>query len=210
LLTYYGQQIRTVDGRNPWWYMWREIAYVPTLLLPGSLRGSTQDILGTWPLVLLVALLAVLGVTVLMSVLAALWKDRGHVRGVLELITVSVVTAITSVYFNGNLNQQYVLIPFVTMWTAVILSVSMLLRDPVWRPWGQVATMGAVFVFIFSSIGMWKNDYHDQFFGPTFGTDLGEAIKASRLFCVNKESGVEVNLTGYSILLPCEVIRTLR
>ncbi len=210
LLTYFGQQIRTVDGRNPWWYMWREISYIPALLLPGSLRGSTQEILSGWQLALLLALVAILLVTVVTGVLVNTQSSHTNSRVLLELVLVAIVSAILSVYFNGNLNHQYVLIPFVSVWTAVIISVFSLLHNQRLRPWGQVAAFGAVFVFVFSSIGMWKNDFGDSFYGPPPSINLDEVIKSAKHVCINKEGDDEIFLTSYSILLPCEVIRELR
>lgn len=210
LLTYYGQQIRTVDGRNPWWYMWREIAYVPTLLLPGSFRDSTQDVLSGWRLVLLLVFLIGIVATVVTAILVNLKDERRTSRLLVELSLVTVAASIISVYFNGNLNHQYVLIPFVSAWTAVVVATSSMLRHGSLRPWGQVAAMGAVFIFVYSSVGLWKNDFHDSFFGPPQRTDLTAAIEEARSWCVNKDDDDEIFLTSYSILLPCEVIRELR
>jgi len=210
LLTYYGQQIRTVDGRNPWWYMWREISYIPTLLLPGTIRGSTQEILTGWSLLLLLAIVAILVLAVFSGVIVGTRSDRKSSRILLELVFVGIAVSIISVYFNGNLNHQYVLIPFVSVWTAMIISIGSLLRRDALRHWGQAAASGAVFIFVFSSVGLWKGDFQDSFFGNTPGIDLREAIKSARHMCINKESGEEVFLTGYSILLPCEVISGLR
>lgn len=210
LLTYYGQQIRTVDGRNPWSYMWREIAYVPVLLLPGSLRGSTQQILSGWSFLLLLTLLAILVLTLVTGVII---NSRSHRRTsgfLVELVVVAILAAIVSVYFNGNLNHQYVLIPFVSIWTAAIISAFSLLQNRTLRPWGQAAAIGAVFVFVFSSIGTWRNDFQDSFFDPTPSTSLDEAIKSARHMCINKEDDDEVYLTSHSILLPCDLIRELR
>ncbi len=210
LLTYYGQQIRTVDGRNPWWYMWREISYIPALLLPGSLRGSTQEVLSGWSLALLLALAAILVLTMISGVMVSARSHRKTTRILLELVFVAISASIISVYFNGNLNHQYVLIPFVSVWTAIIISMSSLLRRDTLRHWGQAAAFGAVFIFVFSSVGLWKGDFQDSFFGNKPGIDLREAIKSARHMCINKESDEEVFLTGYSILLPCEVISGLR
>ena len=210
LLTYYGQQIRTVDGRNPWWYMWREIAYVPTLLLPGSFRESTQDVLSGWRLVLLLVFLFGIVATVVTGALVNLKDERRTSRLLVELSLVAVAASIISVYFNGNLNHQYVLIPFVSAWTAVVVAASSMLRHGSLRPWGQVASMGAVFIFVYSSIGLWKNDFHDSFFGPPQRIDLTVAIEEARSWCVNKDDDDEIFLTSYSILLPCKLIRELR
>ena len=210
LLTYYGQQIRTVDGRNPWWYMWREIAYVPTLLLPGSFRGSTQDVLSGWRLVLLLVFLAGIVATVVSGIVVNMKGDRRTSRMLVELSLVTIAASIISVYFNGNLNHQYVLIPFVSAWTAVVVAASSMLRHGALRPWGQVASMGAVFIFVYSSVGLWKNDFGDSFFSQPQRVDLTEALREARSSCVNKDDDTEIFLTSYSILLPCQVIRELR
>ncbi|MFM8868314.1 MAG: hypothetical protein ACKOFZ_08550, partial [Ilumatobacteraceae bacterium] len=93
---------------------------------------------------------------------------------------------------------------------AVVVATSSMLRHGSLRPWGQVAAMGAVFIFVYSSVGLWKNDFHDSFFGPPQRTDLTAAIEEARSWCVNKDDDDEIFLTSYSILLPCEVIRELR
>ena len=127
-----------------------------------------------------------------------------------ELSLVTVATSIISVYFNGNLNHQYVLIPYVSAWTAVVVAANSMLRHGSLRPWGQVASMGAVFIFVYSSVGLWKNDFGDSFFSQPQRIDLTEAIREARSSCVNKDDATEIFLTSYSILLPCDLIRELR
>jgi hypothetical protein len=63
---------------------------------------------------------------------------------------------------------------------------------------------------VFSSVGLWKNSYSDPFFEPTAGTQLDEAIERTQNWCINKDEEDLINLTRYSINLPCHVIRELR
>jgi hypothetical protein len=210
VLSYRGQRIRVVDGRNPWSYMWNEIGYVPKLLLPGHLRGSVIDNLTPAALLLLVGFLIVLVATVVVGIVMYFRSSRRVARVIIELMLVSVVTAILSVYLNGNLNHQYVLIPTMTAWVAVIIALHGVLHSARWKMWGQWATMGAVGIFVFSSVGLWKNSYSDPFFGPTTGTQLDDAIEKTQSWCINKDDEDLINLTGYSINLPCHVIRELR
>ena len=210
VFSYFGQRIRVVDGRNPWWYMWNEIGYIPKLLLPGPLRGSVTDDLSLATLSLLIGFLGVLGATIVLGLLAHFRSSRRVARMIIELVVVSIATAILSVYLNGNLNHQYVLIPTMTAWVAVIIALHGILQSTRWRTWGQLATMAAVGIFVFSSVGLWKNSYSDPFFGPTTGTQLDEAIERTQNWCINKDDEDLINLTGYSINLPCHVIRELR
>jgi hypothetical protein len=210
VLSYRSQRIRVVDGRNPWSYMWNEIGYIPKLLLPGPLRGSVTDDLSLATLSLLIAFLVVLVATIVLGLLVHFRSSQRVARMIIELIAVSVATAILSVYLNGNLNHQYVLIPTVTAWVAVIIALHGILHSPRWKTWGQWATMVAVGIFVFSSVGLWKNSYSDPFFEPTAGTQLDEAIERTQNWCINKDEEDLINLTRYSINLPCHVIRELR
>jgi hypothetical protein len=180
------------------------------LLLPGPLRGSVTDDLSLATLSLLIAFLVVLVATIVLGLLVHFRSSQRVARMIIELIAVSVATAILSVYLNGNLNHQYVLIPTVTAWVAVIIALHGILHSPRWKTWGQWATMVAVGIFVFSSVGLWKNSYSDPFFEPTAGTQLDEAIERTQNWCINKDEEDLINLTRYSINLPCHVIRELR
>ncbi len=210
VMSYRGQHIRVVDGRNPCSYMWNEISYIPKLLLPGHLRGSVIDNLTPAALLLLIGFLIVLVAIVVVGIVIHIRSSRRVAGMIIELMLVSVVTAILSVYLNGNLNHQYVLIPTMTAWVAVIIALHGILHSTRWKMWGQWATMGAVGIFVFSTVGLWQNGYSDPFFEPTTGTQLDGAIEKTQSWCINKDDEDLINLTGYSINLPCHVIRELR
>lgn len=210
VFSYFGQRIRVVDGRNPWWYMWNEIGYIPKLLLPGHLRRSVMDSLSPTSMTILIGFLTFLFATVVFGLVIYFRSSRRVARMIVELVVVSITTGILSVYLNGNLNHQYVLIPTMTAWVAVIIALNGMLDSTRWKTWGQWATMAAFGIFVFSSIGLWKNNYSDPFFGPTTGTQLDDAIEKTQNWCINKDDEELINLTGYSINLPCHVIRELR
>ena len=210
IFTYLGQRVRVVDPRNPWWFMWREIGYIPKLLLPAELRGSVVDPLAKGSFVLLGLIIGFLLLTITAGMLASFRGQPRVARTIAELVLVSLSTAILSVYLNGNLNHHYVLIPTITAWMAVIIAVHVLYQHHRFRPLGRVSTLAAIGIFVFSSAGLWKNDFRDPFFGPTSGTHLDSAITSSRSWCVNKDDDRVIALTGHSISLPCYVVRQLR
>jgi hypothetical protein len=160
--------------------------------------------------VLLGLIIGFLLLTITAGMLASFRGQPRVARTIAELVLVSLSTAILSVYLNGNLNHHYVLIPTITAWMAVIIAVHVLYQHHRFRPLGRVSTLAAIGIFVFSSAGLWKNDFRDPFFGPTSGTHLDSAITSSRSWCVNKDDDRVIALTGYSISLPCYVVRQLR
>jgi len=209
VLTYAGQQVRTVDASNPWWYTWREIAYVPTLLLPGFLRNSTQEPPIGWPLAILLLFASVLGVTILLAVLSSFQLSKQKARSVVELVLVAICSSVASVYLNGNLNHQYVLIPSVSVWIAIILSISFLMEDSRWRCWGQVSAISCMFIFVFSSVCTWDRGFTDQFYGRPSGVNLDDAIDSIDEIC-RESTDVNSSVSFLGVSISCLEFKQLR
>lgn len=209
VFAYLRQPGRRAEDLNPISQLVREAAYIPKVLLAGPLRGEVSDSLSFGATALLVVILVGLLSIVVGAILLLKDSDRRRSLTIAELIIVGSLSGVISVVLNGNLNHQYLMIPLTTLWTAVILSVHRLLGDPTRRHLGQLGTLFAVAVFVFSGIGTWKPALHDPFFVAPRPASLDESLGRAKAQCAISPEAI-VDASGTGLALPCNIVITLR
>jgi hypothetical protein len=209
IITHVRQPFRRAEDLNPTAQLFQEVLYIPKMLLPGSLREGVSDALSVKAtIILLVFTLGLLGTVVGACVLTRRAKSPQR-RVSAELLIVGTLSGVISVVMNGNLNHQYLMIPLMCWWVTIILSIYTLIGSARVRHLGQLAAAFGVGVFIFSSITTWNKDIDDPFFSPPGLANLSVSLERAQASCAANMFGRE-DVSGTGLVLPCEIVVTLR
>jgi len=209
IVAYTRQPGRRAEDLNPLTQIAKEAAYIPKVLLPGSLRGTVTDSLSVGALALLIIIVAGLLTVIVGAVLTSRASASKSATVIVELVTVGACTGVISVTMNGNLNHQYLMIPFASLWIAIVLSIDALTRDPARRRVGIIGALFAVGVFALSGAGTWNKDLHDPFFAQTRAANLAESLAIAQRIC-ELTPNTSADASGTGLGLPCPIIVTLR
>ena len=209
IVAYLRQPGRRAEELNPLSQLLQEMAYIPKVLLPGSLRGAVDERLGT-PAAVLLGLVIILFTSLFAATVNSFrHKPSPTFRPIATLPIVAVFSGLVSVVMNGNLNHQYLMIPLTCFWLTIILCIDRLMNFPLKRHWAQAATFVALGVFIFSGIASWKKGYSDEFFDRPALARLDVSLREAKEQCASN-SGLVVDASGTGLKLPCEIVLTLR
>ncbi len=209
VVAYLRQPGRRAEELNPVSQLIQEMAYIPKVLLPGSLRGSVDERLSMPGVVLLGSLFVAFGFLLSATFRSFRPASDPTIRSIATFPAVAVFSGSISVVLNGNLNHQYLMIPLTCFWLTIILCINRLFTVPSMRHWGQIATVLAVAVFIFSGIASWKKDYRDEFFDPPALARLYYSLQEAKEAC-ELNPGSVVDASGTGLKLPCDIVLTLR
>ena len=209
VFAYIRQPGRRAEELNPLAQLFQEMYYIPKTLLPGFLRGAVDGRLSVVASALLLLIAVGFTATVIGAIRTSQPKDQRFDRVVVELIVIAVLSGVFSVVMNGNLNHQYLMIPMTCLWVAVIMSVERLHHVPEYRHFGQITALFALGVFVFSSVATWDKDLRDPFFSPPGLADLSSSLQRAQELCVVSPDD-RVDTSGTGLVLPCEIVMTLR
>lgn len=203
LLTYFGQDTRIVES-HAWADLVREASYALQIVVPGGLRegvASSPDSLAT---ALIIISWLVLAGTLTVAVIRARTVGVDITRMILMFMGAGSVFLVVSVYFNGNLNHQYLVVPYGCLWSAVAISCSLLLRQSDTRHIGQWAALVAIGIFSFSATPLLNKSLKDPFFVQPFVGDWASVVDDARAECL-VQGGEFVHPEGTSdtFSLPC-------
>lgn len=206
---YLRQPFRRAGDENSIWDLVREVLYIPKMLLPGSLREGVADSLSIKATIIL--LVFALGLLIIVVGAHTITRKAKHSRAqvLAELSVIGTLAGVVSVVMNGNLNHQYLMIPLTCWWVAIILSITTLIDTSSTRHLGQLAAMFSVGVFVFSSISTWNKDLNDPFFTRPSLANLSESLDRAQTVCVTNMLD-RVDASGTGLVLPCEIVVTLR
>ncbi len=209
IVAYLRQPGRRAEELNPVSHLIQEMAYIPKVLLPGPLRGAVDERLGMLGVVLLGSILLAFGFLLSATFRSFRRASDPTVRSIASFPVVAVFSGSISVVLNGNLNHQYLMIPLTCFWLTIILCINRLVTVPTMRHWGQMATVIAFAVFVFSGIASWKKGYSDEFFDPPALARLDYSLQEAKEAC-ELNPGSVVDASGTGLKLPCDIVLTLR
>jgi hypothetical protein len=205
ILTYFGQDARQVKSREVADVL-RELFYGPQIVVPGSLRNGVDAAPETLGLVLIVAFWIVMIGIVATTVIRLRRSNAHNARLVAFLAAIGVVFLAVSVVLNGNLNHQYLVVPYGCWWSAVAVACSSMLRGSATRRTGQLFTMVAVGIFAFAAVPQLGKHLHDPFFVQPYVGDWSSTLDSARDECSARSAdGLS---SGSSALpwLPCHAL----
>lgn len=209
VVAYLRQPGRRAEEFNPISQLIQEMAYIPKVLLPGTLRGAVNERLSVYALILLGLIFVSFGCLLAACIHLFRRSSGPTLRSIATLPVVAAFSGSVSVVMNGNLNHQYLLIPLTCFWITIVLCVNQLLSIPKLRNWGQVATLSALAVFVFSSSASWSKDYSDEFFDRPALARLDSSLDEAKRACEG-ETNLLVDASGTGLKLPCDIVLTLR
>ena len=206
---YLRQPFRRAGDEISIWDSTREILYIPKMLLPSPLREGVADSLSFKATMIL--LVFGLGLLIIVVGAHAITRKAQHSRSqvLAELSIIGTLTGVISVVMNGNLNHQYLMIPLTCWWVAIILSITTLIDTSCTRHLGQLAAVFCVGVFVFSSISTWNKNLDDPFFTRPSLANLSESLDRAQTVCAANMND-RVDASGTGLVLPCEIVMTLR
>jgi hypothetical protein len=204
VITYLGQEARQVKSRQLANVV-RETLYATQILVPGSLRNGVDTAPNGLGLVLIITFWTVLVVALIAAVIRLRNTDPNRAQLVVTLATTGVVFLVVSVAFNGNLNHQYLVVPFGCWWSACAVGFSALHRQPSSRLVTQLATIAAVGIFAFAAAPQFDKNLRDPFFTQPFVGNWRSTLNDARREC---EQAVIANPLATSAIpwLPCSAI----
>jgi hypothetical protein len=204
VITYLGQEARQVKSRQLASVV-RETLYAAQILVPGSLRNGVDTAPSGLGLVLIITFWTTLVTALFAAVVRLRTLDPDRARLALTLVTTGVIFLVVSVAFNGNLNHQYLVVPFGCWWSAGAVGFSALHRQPASRLVAQFATIAAVGIFAFAAAPQVDKNLRDPFFTQPFVGDWRSTLDDARREC---EQAVIVNPSATSAIpwLPCTAI----
>lgn len=205
IVTYFGQEARQVKSRELADLL-RELLYAPQILVPGSLRNDVSSTPGALGLVLLILFWVSLIGGLVFAVVRLRREMPDHARLVVALTATGLVFLIVSVVLNGNLNHQYLVVPYGCWWAACAVAFSALVGRPATQLVGQLATIAAVGIFTFGAIPQVGKHLHDPFFVQPYIGEWSSTLESARVECGDRaETGL---MLGSRALpwLPCSAL----
>lgn len=205
IITYFGQEARQVKSRE-FADLLRELLYAFQILVPGSLRHGVDAAPSALGAVLLVLFWTSLCGALMFSVVRLRRDLPDHARLVVALTATGLVFLVVSVVLNGNLNHQYLVVPYGCWWSACAVAFSALVGRPATRLFGQLATIAAVGIFAFGATPQVGRHLHDPFFVQPYIGEWSSTLESARVECGNRAE-TELSL-GSSALpwLPCSAL----
>lgn len=205
IITYFGQEARQVKSRE-YADLLRELLYAPQILVPGSLRNGVFLAPSALGLVLLILFWASLIGALVFAVVRLRRDTPDYARLVVALAATGLMFLVVSVVLNGNLNHQYLVVPYGCWWSACAIAFSALADRSATRLSGQLATIAAVGIFAFGAVPQVGRHLHDPFFEQPYIGEWSSTLESARVECGDR---AETELVlGSSALpwLPCSAL----
>lgn len=205
IIAYFGQDARQVKSRE-FADLVRELLYAFQILVPGSLRNSVSAAPSQVGVVLLVLFWVSLVVALVFAIshLRRFMPDQA--RLVVALATTGLVFLAVSVVLNGNLNHQYLVVPYGCFWSACAVAFSALAGRPATRLVGQLATIAAVGIFAFGAVPQIGKHLNDPFFEQPYIGEWSSTLEAARAEC-GERAETELVLGSRALpWLPCSAL----
>jgi len=206
VVTYFGQDSRQVET-HAFVDLLREALYAFRVIVPGGLRNDPTSLPPTRGLILIIALWVVLVGGLVFAIIRQRISAPEQARVTTLLLAAGLVFLIVSVYFNGNLNHQYLVVPYGCLWSASAIGFSSIMGHTTTRLVGQLATFVAVGIFAFSSMPLLNKSLEDPFFVQPFVDDWSAALDEAIMRCARSDIDT-INISGpsESFVLPCDAI----
>jgi hypothetical protein len=205
ILTYFGQDARQVKSREVAAVL-RELFYGPQIVVPGSLRNGVDAAPETLGLILIVAFWIVMIGIVATTVIRLRRSNPRHARLIAFLASTGVVFLAVSVVLNGNLNHQYLVVPYGCWWSAVAVACSSMMRGSATRRTGQLFTMITVGIFAFAAVPQMGKHLHDPFFVQPYVGDWSSTLESARNECSARSEDALASGSSALPWLPCHAL----
>lgn len=206
ILTYISQDSRQVES-HAFADLAREFFYAFHIVVPSGFRSG----MGTPPSALGVVLILVFWSTFCCALIVAVRHVKAQsprqTNAIVMLTLSGLLFLLVSVYFNGNLNHQYLVVPYGCFWSALALASTSLVNRPTTRLVGQLIALVAVGFFSFSTAPLVDKNLHDPFFVQPYVGNWSQALDDAQMQCGSLVDG-DVHILGTSEMftLPCYAI----
>jgi hypothetical protein len=206
VITYLGQDSRQVES-HAITDLAREFLYAFQIVVPSGFRSGVESP----PSALGAVLILVFWSTFSSALVFAVRQLKSHApkrTNAIVMLTLSgLLFLLVSVYLNGNLNHQYLVVPFGCLWSALAIASSSLTSRPATRLVGQLIALVAVGFFSFSAAPLVGKNLHDPFFVQPYVGNWSQALDDAQMQCRDLVDG-DVHITGASEMftLPCNAI----
>lgn len=183
--------------------LWREFSYIAKTLLPPQMRPTIDEALPVSSIVVLFALGLFLCGVLATGFISGRKKHPVVAHRSVIVTATGLCAGLISVFLNGNLNHQYLMIPLTCLWVSVVLSISVLRSTVRNRFVLPLLTGLTIAVFMFSSALTWPRDFKDPFFVAPQMIDWQDSYDDAAESCGGGQGTTSLELQTASFRVDC-------